>query len=98
MNDEYRSVNNPFASIANYDPIHAMFLKRKKQEADDIDLTVTEHNMDDVVALEEFCRKYGIVGVNFGNMSPRTTLNMLKGKMGIVDTTVQREERRILNG
>jgi len=54
--------------------------------------------MDDVVALEEFCRKYGIVGVNFGNMSPRSTLKMLKGKMGIVDNPIQCEERRILKG
>ena len=98
MSDDYRTVNNPFASIANYDPIHAMFLKRKKQEVDGVDLTVKEHNMDDVVALEEFCRKYGIVGVNFGNMSPRSTLKMLKGKMGIVDNPIQCEERRILKG
>ena len=38
----------------------------KIREADDIDLTVTEHNMDDVVALEEFCSN----GILLANVIP----------------------------
>ena len=44
--------------------------------------------------LEEFCRKHGIIGINIGK-SPRQTLAMLKGRMGIREQTVK---RGLLNG
>jgi len=44
---------------------------------------VPQYDQKDLLALEQFCREYGILGVNFGKMNPRAALNMLKGKMGI---------------
>jgi hypothetical protein len=41
---------------------------------------IPECNQDDLSELEEYCRKRGIVGVNFAGMSPKMALQMLKGK------------------
>lgn len=40
---------------------------------------IPEHDPNDIRELEEYCKKRGIVGVNFGNRSPRAVLEMLKG-------------------
>jgi hypothetical protein len=55
----------------------------------------------DVKTLQEFCRKHNILGVDFGNQNPKAILAMLKGKMGIADTTqeVKTESTKgLLNG
>ena len=44
---------------------------------------IQEYNPEEVKELEEYCKQRGIIGVNFGGMSPRTVMNMLKGKTGI---------------
>ncbi len=43
----------------------------------------------DVEALEDFCRKYGIVGYNCGRMNPIAAIAMLKQKLGITDTSLK---------
>lgn len=90
MEDFNLNVNNN----GGYDPIHSL-LVRRKQERDFGQLpSVDVHSKDDVRALEEFCRKYGILGGNFGNMSPKGVLAMLKSKMGIKPELT--ENRKIL--
>lgn len=42
---------------------------------------VPECNPEELRELEEYCKKRGIVGVNFNGMSPRAVLNMLRGKV-----------------
>lgn len=49
---------------------------------------IPEYNKEDVLALEQFCRDNGILGVNFGKMNPRAALNMLKGKMGYKEQAI----------
>jgi len=98
MSEEYKIMNNPFGSL-NYDPIHALFIKKKQMEKDgEIDLTPKHYNEDDMYELESFCKKYGIVGANFGNMSPKSTLKMLKSKMGIVEEPIQVQTKVLLKG
>lgn len=43
----------------------------------------------DMKALDEFCRKHGIVGYNCGKMNPIAALCMLKQKLGISDSSLQ---------
>lgn len=97
--DEYPTMNNPFAKMANYnplnalslnqqtnnnDPVHAMLVKKHQMQKNDTDVTnISIENPDDIKALEEFCKKYNILGVNFGCRNPRAILQMLKSKMGI---------------
>ena len=64
----------------NFDPIHNMLVRRKNGERELP--VVSKHNEQDVMELKEFCQKHGIVGMNFGNMSPRAALNMLKSRYG----------------
>ena len=81
MNDEFSTMRNPFTQmhVNQDDPIHKMFLKRKSQQGDEpFDVTVIPHNEKDVRALEEFCKKFGIVSASFGNIPPAAALRMLK--------------------
>jgi hypothetical protein len=92
--------NNTYV-VNNNDPIHAMFLKRNKVELgeENIDLTPLEHNKSDIVELEEFCKKYGILAANFGNISPSVALRMLKGKMGIYEEpNLNKKDKHLLKG
>lgn len=43
----------------------------------------------DIKALEDFCKKHGIVGYNCGRMNPIAALALLKQKLGIVDSSLQ---------
>lgn len=72
-------------NIPEFDP-YQMLLKRKQCQDDPTFIPKIEHNQEDVKELEEFCTKYGILGLNFKNMNPKAILNMLKSKMGVLDT------------
>jgi hypothetical protein len=52
---------------------------------------------EDIKELEEYCRQRGIIGVNFGKMSPSAILRMLRAKNGI-PTEGTSAEKRILLG
>lgn len=88
---------NPFVSqlkpVEN-DPIHQLFVKKHETSVNNsIDNSYSEqYNCVDIAELEEFCLKYGIIGVNFGNMNPKQTLNMLKRKMGIKEEHIVKKE------
>jgi hypothetical protein len=47
--------------------------------------------------LEEFCKKRGIIGLNFNGMNPRAILNMLKGKTSD-RSSINETKRGLLNG
>jgi len=53
---------------------------------------IPQYDQKDVLALEQFCRENGILGVNFGKMNPRAALNMLKGKMGYKEQSTSKKE------
>jgi hypothetical protein len=55
-----------------------------------------EYNADDINELQEYCKKHGILGVNFGNRNPKTVLQMLKARMG--ERSEPTIKRGILNG
>ena len=78
------------------DPIHAMMVKKKEQQENP---TVVNFDINDIQELEDFCMKYGIVGVGSG-MNPKATLSMLKKKMGIIDTKRESvtSKKQLLNG
>jgi hypothetical protein len=44
------------------------------------DPTVPECDPNELKELEDYCKKRGIIGVNFAGMSPRAILQMLRGK------------------
>jgi hypothetical protein len=75
----------------NYDPIHALYL-RKKQPAEQELPKVEPHNKSDVDALQEFCKRHGIIGMNFGHMSPRAALSMLRSRFGETTNFVKKEK------
>jgi len=89
--DEYPEIRNSPQNMGNYDPIHAMLVKRKQQRDNGEEplLPKVEYKNEDVKALEEFCQKYGIIGFSTGTMSPVIALRMLKSKMGIIETPTQ---------
>lgn len=86
-------------NIPEFDP-YKLLLKRKQQQDDSTLSPKIEYNLDDVKELEEFCVKYGILGINFKNMNPKSILNMLKSKMGVIDTEsiVKNLNKKILHG
>jgi hypothetical protein len=71
-------------NVPEFDP-YKLLLKRKQHQEDPTSIPNIQYNQDDVKELEQFCQKHGILGVNFKNMNPKSILNMLKSKMGIVD-------------
>lgn len=78
---------DPIQSSNGFDPYQTM-LKRKNQSFEEtgyIDSTVQQYDPKDIQALEEFCQQYGIMGFNFGKMNPRSALQMLKNKMGVIE-------------
>ena len=40
----------------------------------------SEYELADIEELESYCKSRGIIGVNLGNMAPKTMLNMLRNK------------------
>ena len=78
MNDEFRTLNHNLGTFS--DPFHAMLVRRKNGEQDFP--PVIKHDEHDILELKEFCQRHGIVGMNFGHMSPRAALNMLKSRYG----------------
>lgn len=75
-------------SANGFDPYQAM-LKRKQSATEDaggyINTPVQQYDTKDIQEVEDFCRKYGIMGFNFGKMNPKAALQMLKNKMGIIN-------------
>lgn len=79
---EYEPVNG-------FDPIKA--LQRRQNPPEDVPF-----DGEGLAELESFCQKHGILAANFGNMAPRTTLKMLKARMG--KPIVEQTKRGLLNG
>lgn len=75
-------------SVGGFDPYQAM-LKRKQSAIEDesgyINPPTQQYDPKDIQEVEDFCRKYGIMGFNFGKMNPKAALQMLKNKMGIIN-------------
>lgn len=57
---------------------------------------IPQYDNNDMKELQEYCQKYGILGVNFGNRNPRAVLQMLKARMG--ERSEPTIKRGILNG
>lgn len=85
--EEYPTMSGMFDRImaSTPDPIHAMMVRRKKQQ--DIQELPREmkYHDDDIKQLEEFCRQHGILGFNCGTMNPKLAMRMLKAKLGVID-------------
>ena len=80
--------------LGDFDPFVEMMKCKYQEDNLDIDLTVPQHNEDDVKELEDFCLKHGIVGFNCGRMNPKAALQMLKSKIGYREPA----KKQVLNG
>lgn len=83
-----RQQSAPTPSINAFDPYQAMLRSKQSNMQNDtgyINAEVQQYDPKDIQSLEEFCQQYGILGFNFGKMNPRSALQMLKNKMGIVE-------------
>jgi len=79
----HMSMNRPVATkVSDFDPV-ALMAKRKQQQDSGNNIPLVNYSENDIADLESFCRKYGILGFNCGNMHPRAALRMLKIRMGI---------------
>ena len=76
-------MNFPEIPTSLNDPIFQSLVRRKKQGEDTILPPIQQFAQEDINELELFCRKYGILGFNCGNMHPRAALRMLKMRMGV---------------
>ena len=79
----------PEPSINAFDPYQSMLnRKRGNMQNEDgyINDPVEQYDPNDVKALEEFCQQHGIVGFNCGRMHPKRALQMLKNKIGFVES------------
>lgn len=64
------------------DPIFQSLVRRKNQEDTNLP-PIQNFQEEDIIELESFCRKHGILGFNCGRMHPKAALRMLKAKMGV---------------
>jgi hypothetical protein len=85
--------------MPDFDP-YSMLVKRKNQSENPQEIPVMEYSEEDVMELESFCRKHGILGFNFGRMNPKSALRMLKSKMGISieDNVTSNKSKTLLKG
>lgn len=88
-----------------FDPA-AIFTNRRKQASENgpgftpnTQPDLQNYDPKDVEELEQFCKSRGIIGVNFGSMSPKAVLNMLQKKTGIPTEALQPTvQKTILHG
>lgn len=71
--------------LPGFDPLQLMMKKKHQEESDDIP-DVVKHNEDGIKELEEFCKQHNIMGFNCGRMNPKAALEMLKAKVGYVES------------
>jgi len=85
--------------IPDFDP-YTMLTKRKEMEDQTGIPDVASYNQEDIEELESFCKKYGILGFNFGRMNPKLALRMLKSRMGIPleDNVSENKIKTLLKG
>lgn len=78
--------SNPARRSSAIDPYQIM-VNRHKQNAGEIsaEYPVQKWSQEDILKLEDFCRRHGIVGFNCGTMSPLAALAILKNKLGVID-------------
>lgn len=81
-------------NVPEFDP-YKILLQKKFNQTNPSEIPTISYNEDDIKELEEFCKKHGILGVNFKNMNPKSVLNMLKNKIGIRE---EKSNRMVLNG
>ena len=81
-------------NVPEFDP-YKILLQKKFNQTNSSEIPVISYNEEDIKELEEFCKKHGILGVNFKNMNPKSVLNMLKNKIGIRE---EKSNRMVLNG
>lgn len=94
------SMQRPIASkVPGFDPV-ALMAKRKEQQDDPDNIPIVNYEENDILELESFCRKNGIIGFNCGRMHPKAALRMLKMKMGIPleDNISQSKIKTLLKG
>ncbi len=79
------SINSSNAKTS-FDP-HQIMVNRRRENAGEItaNTPVQSWPEHDIQTLESFCKQYGIMGFNCGNMSPIAALALLKNKLGIID-------------
>jgi hypothetical protein len=76
---------------SSFDPYQIMINKNSKGDDESVHPPVIEYDINEVIELQEFCNRYGIVATNFKNMNPKSILNMLKQKIGVVDEQMNRK-------
>jgi hypothetical protein len=94
------SMQRPIANkVPDFDPV-ALMTKRKEQQDDPDNIPIVNYEENDILELESFCRKNGIIGFNCGRMHPKAALRMLKMKMGIPveDNISQSKIKTLLKG
>lgn len=85
--------NGTPSPVPTFDPYQTM-LKRKEAETAPIDpASVQQWPEKDIKALEDYCKRMGIVGFNCGRMPPAVALAMLRNKVGEDYTGVPLEQR-----
>jgi hypothetical protein len=69
-----------------FDPYKVMVKKKEADEGKPIDVSdAVKWPEKEVAALEDFCKKMGVIGFNCGKMSPLAALAMLKNMLGVSD-------------
>ena len=96
MAQRLNSTPNPTRPPAGTVDPYKLMLKRKEQETAPTPTNPTEVTKwpeKDIKALEDYCKRMGIVGFSCGRMSPIAALALLKQKLGDDYTGVPLEER-----
>jgi hypothetical protein len=85
-----------------------LYHKQKQNTGDGVDLSLLGLNKNindikniqdsslDIQELEEFCKKHNILAANFKGMNAKSTLRMLKNKMGVIENN-DKSKKQILN-
>ena len=73
-----------------FDPYKVMVQKKESDDGKPIDTSsVVKWPEQDMKVLEDFCKKYGVLGFSCGQMSPIAAVSMLKNMLGIADGPIE---------
>lgn len=106
--------SHPQAAPNGFDPFKTMMQKKAMENGEVVppsDLPLQRWSEKDTKTLEEFCKKYNIIGFKCGHMHPIAALSMLRQSMGVVDASLnervpvgyqkmqaQKAEKQVLHG
>lgn len=83
LNEKFGVNTNSKSDGVSLNDINSLLKGKNKKQITTSNTEKLVFDKNDEKELEDFCKKHGIMGVDFGNKNPKQILEMLKRHMGL---------------